>query len=98
MLAALAALVLLAQAPAVAESPSAALDADARATELAARRARVLAIAESYVSHRWRAGAANRLHGPDRDGVHVDTPDAGHAKGGWTPGSESIGVPYAWGG
>lgn len=80
-------------------APSAAATLDRSRPDLEARRARVLAIAASYADHVWRAGAANRLHGPDPDGVEIDTPDADFAPGGWNAdGAENRGVPYAWGG
>jgi hypothetical protein len=60
-----------------------------------------LSIAESYRVHRWQPSAANVLHGPDADGVHVDTPDVSYTAGipgWWKPGVEAEGVPYQWGG
>lgn len=66
-------------------------------------RSECLAIAEAYRTHRWRASAANVLHGNDPDGVRVDTPDLhfrppGTAPGWWVPGGINVGVPYQWGG
>ena len=65
---------------------------------LEAKREAALEIARSYVAHRWRAGAANRLHGRDADGVHVDTPDVGYNANGWREDDWNVGVPYQWGG
>jgi len=62
-------------------------------------REEILAIAESYAQHEWWASDANRLHGPDGDGIHVDTPDDGHRDDGWHgDGRLNVGVPYKWGG
>ena len=60
-----------------------------------------LAIAERYVSHSWRPFARNILHGPDKSGVLVNTPDVGlqtERPGWWIPGEANAGVPYKWGG
>jgi len=62
-----------------------------------------LAIAETYCHHQWRPFARNILHGSDRAGVRVDTPDAGYAPpngrlGWWVPGEVNQGIPYKWGG
>ena len=62
-----------------------------------------MSIAESYRTHRWHPTAANILHGPDPDGVRVDTPDVGYSPPGavpgwWVPGQVNEGVPYQWGG
>jgi hypothetical protein len=79
-------------------NPRGAPDGDPAAAA-AARRARSLAIAERYVDFRWRATPRNALHGPDPDGVQVDTPDDGHRADGFhTDGRENVGIPYAWGG
>jgi cell wall-associated NlpC family hydrolase len=66
-------------------------------------RAECLALAEAYRSHRWQPTSANVLHGPDADGVQVDTPDTSYQKPGavtgwWVPGQGNEGVPYQWGG
>jgi hypothetical protein len=64
-----------------------------------ARRAAILQVARAYATHAWRATEANALHGPDADGIHVDTPDASHRADGFrTDGSLNTGVPYKWGG
>src|SRR5262245_10709528 len=73
--------------------------AQTRSSSLVERRARIVAIAESYASHRWTAGPSNVLHGEHQDGVRVDTPDSGHVEGGFTTdGGVNVGVPYQWGG
>lgn len=62
-------------------------------------RGAILAIAESYAQHEWSASESNRLHGPDDDGIHVDTPDDSHRDDGWhADGQLNVGVPYKWGG
>lgn len=62
-------------------------------------RAEVLATAAAYVTHEWRACAANVFHGVDADGVLVNTPDEGYMPGGWVAdGRPNVGVPYQWGG
>src|SRR5690348_9511770 len=38
-------------------------------------RAEALRVAESYVQHRWEASSKNVLHGKDKKGVEVHTPD-----------------------
>lgn len=62
-----------------------------------------LSIAERYAKHSWRPFARNILHGPDRLGVLVNTPDATFSdekqrSGWWLPGEMNQGVPYQWGG
>jgi hypothetical protein len=62
-----------------------------------------LAIAESYRTHRWMPSERNILHGPDAEGIRVDTPDIGHRPPGaipgwWRAGQWNTGVPYQWGG
>lgn len=83
-------------------APAAATTADVpdlSSLDVAGRRERILAVARAYAEHRWTASADNVLHGPDRDGIHVDTPDAGHRPDGWhADGRENVGVPYKWGG
>ncbi len=59
----------------------------------------ILEVARSYSNHVWHASESNTLHGPDADGIHVDTPDVSHRSDGFrTDGSPNIGVPYKWGG
>lgn len=60
-------------------------------------------IAQTYTNHSWRPFARNILHGNDRAGVVVNTPDIGHEseherRGWWIPGEANYGVPYKWGG
>ena len=62
-----------------------------------------LTIARRFADHPWRPFAKNILHGKDKAGVLVNTPDAGfkqHADrpGWWIPGEVNNGVPYKWGG
>jgi len=62
-----------------------------------------MAIARSYTTHPWQPFACNILHGKDRMGVLVNTPDIGHEpqkprKGWWIPGEVNLGIPYKWGG
>lgn len=62
-----------------------------------------LAIARQLTEHPWRPFSRNILHGNDRAGVLVNTPDAGHdpaheRRGWWIPGVVNAGVPYKWGG
>lgn len=62
-----------------------------------------LAIAEKYSTHPWRPFARNILHGEDRAGVVVNTPDASlndppDRPGWWLPGEVNRGIPYKWGG
>jgi hypothetical protein len=70
----------------------------------AIRRAEVMAIAEAYTQHRWRAAEANIRHGNDARGIRVDTPDIGYQPadgtraGWWIPGRWNVGMPYQWGG
>ena len=66
-------------------------------------RSECMAIAEAYRTHMWVPSAANVLHGPDADGIQVDTPDTGYQKAGavpgwWIPGQPNQGIPYQWGG
>jgi len=67
------------------------------------RRDDVIVIAESYAQHRWTPTQRNILHGPDPDGIRVETPDADYlasrkSEGGWRPGEVNVGVAYQWGG
>lgn len=62
-----------------------------------------LAIADRYARHAWRPFARNILHGPDKAGVLVHTPDVGlkeppERPGWWVPGEMNLGIPYKWGG
>ena len=62
-----------------------------------------MAIAQGYTNHSWRPFARNILHGKDKTGILVNTPDAGHEpqherRGWWIPGEANHGVPYKWGG
>ncbi len=62
-----------------------------------------LSIAQSYTKHSWRPFARNILHGADKAGVLVNTPDASFTDekqraGWWLPGEMNQGVPYKWGG
>ncbi|MCF7787228.1 MAG: hypothetical protein K9N47_13960 [Prosthecobacter sp.] len=62
-----------------------------------------MAIAQGYANHAWRPFARNILHGKDKAGVLVNTPDVTHEpqqdrKGWWVPGEVNSGVPYKWGG
>jgi cell wall-associated NlpC family hydrolase len=62
-----------------------------------------LAIAQRLATHPWRPFAKNILHGKDKAGVEVQTPDAGFKEqperpGWWLPGEVNTGVPYKWGG
>ena len=62
-----------------------------------------MAIAQRYASHSWRPFARNILHGKDKSGILVNTPDISHEpqherRGWWIPGEANHGVPYKWGG
>ncbi|MBN8422012.1 MAG: hypothetical protein J0L73_24060 [Verrucomicrobia bacterium] len=62
-----------------------------------------MAIAQRFANHAWRPFARNILHGKDKAGVLVNTPDVTHEpqqerKGWWVPGEVNSGVPYKWGG
>lgn len=62
-----------------------------------------LAIARRLSTHPWRPFATNILHGKDRSGIAVETPDAGlrsppERPGWWLPGEVNTGLPYKWGG
>lgn len=62
-----------------------------------------MAIAQRFANHAWRPFARNILHGKDKAGVLVNTPDVTHEpqqerKGWWVPGEMNSGVPYKWGG
>lgn len=62
-----------------------------------------MAIAQRYTNYSWRPFARNILHGKDKTGILVNTPDIGHEpqherRGWWVPGEVNQGVPYKWGG
>lgn len=62
-----------------------------------------MSIAQSYTRHAWQPFAKNILHGKDKAGVLVNTPDIGHEpqherRGWWLPGQTNEGMPYKWGG
>ena len=62
-----------------------------------------IAIAQQLTAHPWRPFGRNILHGKDRAGVLVNTPDAGFdpataRRGWWMPGVVNTGMPYKWGG
>lgn len=63
-------------------------------------RAEALAIAKQFAGHRYTPTARNLLHGPDPDGIAVETPDASSpaASGPWRVDQENTGIPYKWGG
>ena len=62
-----------------------------------------MAIAQRFTNHTWQPFARNILHGKDKAGILVNTPDVTHEpqqerKGWWVPGQVNSGVPYKWGG
>ncbi|MEO0016993.1 MAG: hypothetical protein RLZZ522_276 [Verrucomicrobiota bacterium] len=62
-----------------------------------------IAIAQRLATHPWLPFSKNILHGKDRAGIVVNTPDISldpqlDRKGWWTPGEVNTGVPYKWGG
>lgn len=66
-------------------------------------RTQAVASAYAYTQVCWTPTAANVLHGTDRDGMLVHTPDFGlfrhnHINGWWKPGEMQYGMPYQWGG
>src|SRR3954462_10798567 len=66
-------------------------------------RADALRIAESYINHRWHSSEKNLLHGTDRRGIEVHTPDRQSGKGYparacWQVDADNLGVAYKWGG
>src|SRR4051812_12820901 len=62
-------------------------------------RAEVLATAAAYADYAWQPTDRNVLHGLDRDGIDVQTPDASTGNPDlWRAGEASKGVPYKWGG
>ena len=75
----------------------------ASANAQAITRAEALRVAESYIQHRWHSSSANVLHGKDRHGVEVHTPDRDGGRCGprgacWLVNAKNIGVAYKWGG
>lgn len=66
-------------------------------------RAQMLAMAERYVQHVWKAGPQHVFHGIDPDGIRVDTPDLDYVdesqdRGWWSTATTNVGIPYKWGG
>jgi hypothetical protein len=62
-----------------------------------------LGTAETYVHHRWQGSVKNVLHGKDRKGIEVHTPDRDGGRGTpldecWLVSRENVGVAYKWGG
>jgi hypothetical protein len=62
-----------------------------------------LDIARQLTDHPWQPFAKNILHGKDKVGILVNTPDAGYKDqperpGWWLPGVVNLGIPYKWGG
>ncbi len=62
-----------------------------------------MAIANRLATHPWRPFATNILHGKDKAGILVNSPDFSHEpqqprKGWWVPGQVNNGIPYKWGG
>jgi len=62
-----------------------------------------MSIAHELATHPWRPFAGNILHGKDKKGILVNTPDVSHEpqqarQGWWIPGEVNHGVPYKWGG
>ena len=66
-------------------------------------RAEALKVAETFVLHRWTAGAANVRHGKDSAGIELHTPDRAGGHGDpagdcWEAGAQNTGMAYKWGG
>jgi hypothetical protein len=66
-------------------------------------RAEAVRIGETYIQHHWQSSTKNLLHGKDRKGIKVHTPDRDGGRGApsdecWRVGVENIGVAYKWGG
>ena len=66
-------------------------------------RSEALRVAEQYVQHQWRSSSRNVLHGQDKNGVEVHTPDRNGGRAfppeeSWKIGEDNIGVAYKWGG
>lgn len=69
----------------------------------AVARDETMAIAQRYADHEWTPSVSNVFHGPDREGVRVNTPNLEYqpaeGRGGWWRiGGPNIGIPYMWGG
>ena len=67
------------------------------------RRMDAIGIAYTYSQVAWMPEQRHVLHGKDRDGITVHTPDAtlsdhGFPNGWWEPGREARGMAYQWGG
>ena len=74
-----------------------------QATAQSITRAEALRVAESYIHHRWEGSPNNVLHGKDKHGIEVHTPDREGGRGTpldecWLVQGENIGVAYKWGG
>ena len=66
-------------------------------------RAESLRIADAYARLRWTPEKRHILHGRDRDGMEVQTPDRSldrekYGNGWWMAGRNNTGMPYMWGG
>ena len=77
--------------------------ADAPKPPSTVTRAECITTAETYRTFQWTPTAANVLHGSDRDGIRVDTPDASYQPklglaGWWKLGVLITSMPYKWGG
>ncbi len=62
-----------------------------------------MATAQRMATHAWQPFGGNILHGKDKTGILVNTPDVGHEpaherRGWWVPGQVNTGIPYKWGG
>lgn len=60
-------------------------------------------MARRLTTHPWQPFSRNILHGKDKTGVLVNTPDVSHEpdherRGWWMPGTVNTGIPYKWGG
>ncbi len=65
--------------------------------------AEAMATAQRMATHVWQPFGGNILHGKDKAGILVNTPDVGHEpaherRGWWVPGQVNTGIPYKWGG
>lgn len=68
-----------------------------------ATRREAVELAHRYTQVEWMPEAHHVRHGPDRQGIGVDTPDravawSGDHRGWWRPGVPAKGMPYQWGG
>lgn len=62
-------------------------------------RQQAVATAYLYTQVEWAPQEKHIMHGPDKAGIPVATPDAGLAANGWwKPGTAAKGMPYQWGG